>query len=154
MQQSLSQKPLKKKNGKKVTHSPWVFEYKRQKNINTHIPVLKNRLFGLKVTVQWWCLLCKMCAWCSSCLYFLCLCTHALTVCLSTWRHACSLTRVHIQCCVPHMFTCTSLLLFPPLWVLQYFRIVRTREDVGEVEGEGCAEIQAGFVEVPQILHF
>lgn len=76
--------------------------------------MLKNRLFGLKVTVQWWCLLCKMCAWCSSCLYFLCLCTHALTVCLSTWRRACSLTRVHIQCCVPHMFTCTSLLLFPP----------------------------------------
>lgn len=91
-----------------------MFEYKRQKNINTHIPVLKNRLFGLKVTVQWWCLLCKMCAWCSSCLYFLCLCTHALTVCLSTWRHACSLTRMHIQCCVPHMFTCTSLLLSPP----------------------------------------
>lgn len=61
--------------------------------------------------------------------------------------------RAHPVLCSSYVYL-HFLVTPPPVWVLQYFRIVRTREDVGEVEGEGCAEIQAGFVEVPQILHF
>lgn len=53
MQQSLSQKPLKKKNERKCNTQPLSVRIQTSEKYNTHIPVLKNRLFGLKVTVQW-----------------------------------------------------------------------------------------------------